>query len=242
MQNDTPVPDASASLPPPTSTAGTTPPSFVPFSAEPGRYHASRTLGIALQVAAGAVIAVGSVSLASRIRGLLLVDRLTDSPQSVTVAELDAFDQRTLIIGVIGLAASLTFMGLLIALTSQLYKNLPTLSTFPRRFTEGWAIGAWFVPFLNLVRPKQIIDDIWRGTCTDQQASWSGPRPSVPALLHVWWGVTIASALCSRAAVASPDSADLDEARRADRRCRCRPALDRMCCTHDAGRAPSRSS
>jgi hypothetical protein len=183
------------------------------LSAGPGRYHSPRTLGIVLHVAAGAVIAVGGVSLASRIRGLQLVDRLTDSPQSVTVAELDAFDGRALIIGVVGLAASLTFTGLLIALTSRLYKNLPTLATFPRRFTEGWAIGAWFVPFLNLVRPKQIIDDIWRCTGTDQHGWWSGRRPSVPALLHVWWGVTIASVLFSRAIVASPDSADLDEAR-----------------------------
>jgi hypothetical protein len=104
-------------------------------------------------------------------------------------------------------------MGLLIALTSRLYRNLPTLSTFTRRFTEGWAIGAWFVPFLNLVRPKQIIDDIWRGTDADQHAWWSGRRPSVPALLHVWWGVTIAFAVFSRAAVAPPDSAERAELR-----------------------------
>jgi hypothetical protein len=213
MQNDTPIADAPELLPPPTSTGATIPPSAASRSADAGRYHSPRTPGIALQVAAGGVIAVGGVSLASRIRGLLLVDRLTDSPQSVTVAELDAFDQRALIIGVIGLAASLTLMGLLIALTSRLYRNLPTLSTFPRRFTDGWAIGAWFVPFLNLVRPKQIIDDIWRGTGTEQQAWWQGPRPSVPAFVHVWWGVLIATALVTRAAAASPDSAELDEVR-----------------------------
>jgi hypothetical protein len=30
------------------------------------------------------------------------------------------------------------------------------------RYGAGWAIGAWFVPVLNLFRPKQIADDAWR--------------------------------------------------------------------------------
>ena len=43
---------------------------------------------------------------------------------------------------------------------SRAYRNLDALD-LPRRYGTGWAIGGWFVPFLNFARPKQVADDIW---------------------------------------------------------------------------------
>ena len=60
----------------------------------------------------------------------------------------------------------------------------------------GWAIGAWFVPFLNLVRPIQIVNDIWRGSqpYLDDRFGWRG-RP-VPRVFAFWWAAwLIAGAL-----------------------------------------------
>ena len=56
----------------------------------------------------------------------------------------------------------LVCVGLLIAWTHRLYRNLEPLGFRELRFGSGWAVGGWFVPFLNLVRPKQIVNDIWR--------------------------------------------------------------------------------
>ena len=50
-----------------------------------------------------------------------------------------------------------------------------------RRYTHGWAIGAWFVPILNLWRPKQVINDVWRAggrDAGDAEPGW---------LLLSWW-------------------------------------------------------
>lgn len=44
------------------------------------------------------------------------------------------------------------------------YRNLDAMAPGVRRHKVGWAIGAWFVPFLNLWRPKQIVDQVHRGT------------------------------------------------------------------------------
>ena len=46
---------------------------------------------------------------------------------------------------------------------SRAYKNLDVAAPGFRRYGHGWAIGSWFVPFLNLWRPKEIINDIHRG-------------------------------------------------------------------------------
>ena len=44
------------------------------------------------------------------------------------------------------------------------YKNLHILKIKLLQHSPGWAIGAWFVPFLNLVRPFQIMNEIWENT------------------------------------------------------------------------------
>ena len=87
--------------------------------------------------------------------------------------------------------------GLLIAWTRRLYRNLAPLGARGLRFSEGWAVGAWFVPLLNLVRPKQILNDIWRasepGTGSD---GWQHNR--VSPLLHWWWAAVVGGWLLFR--------------------------------------------
>ncbi len=72
------------------------------------------------------------------------------------------------------------------------YANGPALGLHDPRFGKGWAIGAWFVPILNLFRPKQIANDIWRGSDSALPAhasdSWYN-RPT-PVLLAWWWAAS----------------------------------------------------
>lgn len=92
----------------------------------------------------------------------------------------------------------------------RLYTNLPALGATELRFTSGWAIGAWFVPFLNLWRPKQIADDIWRASDPDADTvsgpHWRG-RP-VGGVVHVWWGLYLLSNLVNQAVVRSSIDAE----------------------------------
>ncbi|MEP7105704.1 MAG: DUF4328 domain-containing protein [Chloroflexota bacterium] len=43
----------------------------------------------------------------------------------------------------------------------RVYRNLPALGVHATRFTPGWAAGWWFVPLFNLVRPYQVLREIW---------------------------------------------------------------------------------
>jgi Domain of unknown function (DUF4328) len=65
------------------------------------------------------------------------------------------------------------------------YRNVESFGSVPMRYGTGWAVGAWFVPILNLFRPKQIANDIWRGTEPEQPQDGSEPR--VAPLVHWWW-------------------------------------------------------
>ncbi|MBL8728362.1 MAG: DUF4328 domain-containing protein [Planctomycetes bacterium] len=47
------------------------------------------------------------------------------------------------------------------------------------RFGLGWAVGGWFVPFLNLVRPFQIMGEMWRHA--------GHARVGPYAIVGLWW-------------------------------------------------------
>ena len=72
------------------------------------------------------------------------------------------------------------------------YQNLSALRT-SGRFGTGWALGAWLVPILNLFRPKQIADDIWR---TSEPTLPENPgnlwvTGKVAPIVHGWWAAWI---------------------------------------------------
>ena len=128
------------------------------------------------------------------VREIQLMNRLLDGDLPST-ADLNASDDRQ------ALAGSLLFVSFVVTIVafvmwfSRAYKNLPALGATDLRFTKGWAIGSWFVPILNLWRPKQIANDIWRasdpGAPPDQRNTWRG-KP-VAQLLLAWWIVWVVS-------------------------------------------------
>jgi hypothetical protein len=62
------------------------------------------------------------------------------------------------------------------------YYNLHQLPSINPEYSDGWAAGAWFVPFLNFVRPYTITKEVWRDT---QRAAWG--RIVQPGDILGWW-------------------------------------------------------
>jgi Domain of unknown function (DUF4328) len=70
----------------------------------------------------------------------------------------------------------------------------PALPADRLRFRRGLVVLSWFVPILNLVRPKQIMNDIWRASDPVSPGEASAPRRQpVSALVHAWWALTLVS-------------------------------------------------
>jgi hypothetical protein len=74
----------------------------------------------------------------------------------------------------------------------QAYKNLTRLGVENRRFANGWAIGGWFIPIFNLIRPKQIADDLWRGSGPRVDTAVLWRLGQIPRLVNWWWGLVVA--------------------------------------------------
>ena len=64
-------------------------------------------------------------------------------------------------------------------------------------YGSGWAIGGFFVPLLNLVRPAQVMKETWAGTSylsgTSHVSAWK--RSPANPLVSWWWGLFLASSI-----------------------------------------------
>jgi hypothetical protein len=132
---------------------------------------ARRQAAIAFNVAEGAiVIGTFAVGVASSVASESLLTTLTIL---------------RIVISVAGFIVFLTWF-------YRKYKNLYVLGRDQMRFTPGWAVGYWFVPFLNLVRPVQCVYDIWNGGALDEEPMTGN------LLFGVWWAAWIVSGVIAQ--------------------------------------------
>ncbi len=84
---------------------------------------------------------------------------------------------------------------LVIGWTRRAYRNLAPLNVVDLRFKPRWAVLGWLIPGVNLVAPKQILDDTWRAS--DPAVAPYAPglsgwrRTPAPTAHHLWWICTL---------------------------------------------------
>jgi hypothetical protein len=54
------------------------------------------------------------------------------------------------------------------------------------KYSPGWAVGSFFVPILNIFRPYQIAQEIWKASDPEASTvSWKQSKPGIVVIL--WW-------------------------------------------------------
>jgi hypothetical protein len=139
-----------------------------------GTYRPSSARGsvaIALLLLAGLLAAVGAVHFFSAFD---LASRAARAP--LRPGEAAAFDEFTLMLGRLELASSILtgiawFVWLHRAVANAQSLGVQTEST------PGWAVGWWFIPFANLVKPYRILRSLFDGLVSGS-----------PTIVLYWWG------------------------------------------------------
>jgi hypothetical protein len=65
------------------------------------------------------------------------------------------------------------------------YKNLSAFGAFRLNHSPGWAVGSFFVPFVNLVVPYRAVKEVWQKSIPPEQSRLSEPSP--PGWFPFWW-------------------------------------------------------
>jgi hypothetical protein len=138
--------------------------------------------------------AVGSLGVATAVAGISV---LTDIALYADVADgVQDTSSAQGFVGLIQLLSQLATAVFFLIWFHTAYENLPRLGARGLRFKTGWTVGAWFVPILNLIRPKAIANDIWRASepdaPADQGETWKG-RSKVATVIDGWWAVWVLS-------------------------------------------------
>ena len=84
----------------------------------------------------------------------------------------------------------------------RVYQNLTPLRSPNQEFTPGWAVGWWFIPFANLVKPYQVVREAWQESDPDFDPSLNFLSNSIsaPTFLGFWWAFWILSNISSNIA------------------------------------------
>jgi uncharacterized protein YjeT (DUF2065 family) len=93
------------------------------------------------------------------------------------------------------------------------HSNLQALRPTNLEFTPGWAVGWWFIPFANLVKPFQVVREVWWESdpdVPDEHSFLSVSLHSAPTYMGFWWAAWIASNILSNitSRVYDPDTMD----------------------------------
>ena len=74
------------------------------------------------------------------------------------------------------------------------HANLRALGVSGLKYSPGWAVGWWFVPFANIVVPFLVMRELWKASDPDASSlDWIGRRAT--ALLGLWWAGRLATQL-----------------------------------------------
>lgn len=156
-------------------------------------YRDQKSFSLLLRVLLAVNVAVSLALIGSTVGEMDLVQR-AQSGGSFTFEEVTANDRRQQGISIGGLAA-LAIAGVAwLVWQHRAHANLTALGAGKLRFTPGWAVGWWFVPFANLVRPPQVMSELIRASDPadgrDEQAA-----PKTPRIVWVWWLTWVAGGL-----------------------------------------------
>jgi Domain of unknown function (DUF4328) len=80
------------------------------------------------------------------------------------------------------------------------FKNLAPLKVRNSEHPPGWAVGFWFVPFANLFKPHQIMQQAWRDTDpdVDPALNYIPAKAQFNNLILGWWITYIVSVILLR--------------------------------------------
>ena len=114
-------------------------------------------------------------------------------------AVIDEADRADLFYGGAGLLQVLTMLAAAVVFIVWFHRvrmNAELFDASAQPMGPGWSIGAWFVPFGNLVLPRRIAGGIWTASAP---VNPDGSRRAVPAtVMNVWWAAWICSLVLSR--------------------------------------------
>ena len=94
-----------------------------------------------------------------------------------------------LLLFLVGLLGMLVYMTTVVFFLVWLYRAANNVRAFDPScrtdYSPGWAVGSFFVPFVNLLVPFRAVKEVWQKSAPPDAAMLAEPSP--PASFSLWW-------------------------------------------------------
>ena len=155
------------------------------------------------RASAACLWAVGITDAAAVPAGFFYATYLNSLPPGSVVEELEFVPSEVAyaLVGISQLAALILAAVFFIRWFHLAHLNLSLFSDNATAYSSRWAIWGFFVPILNLVRPQQVMREIWDRT----SRRWDQETARVVGLLrpadrvNVWWGFFLTTSFLGNA-------------------------------------------
>ena len=176
-----------------------------------GRWPLSLVFGRALGTTLVAVFAVEIWRAFETLHRASVTAALTRQPAGSSVAQMQSANT-TVHDTVVATFVCLVAAGLLFVAWRYELARIALRRIDPVRSRLRWPIGGWFVPLLDVVGPRLLVDAFW------QRAAWRHDRHA-PLYVRLWWGAFFVVAIVERVfttgSTSTPGDAVLLDHRRA---------------------------
>lgn len=146
-----------------------------------------------------ATIAVEVLALGS---SALQLNLLSNAPVEMEAAE--ANDRREAMVGGIFLLVYLFTVVVFARWIIAAHKRVRVLGARDMTISPGWAVGYYFIPFINLVRPYTAMKELLRASMSPEHAA----SQITPAILPCWWALWIINNIMGQIALRMSMNAD----------------------------------
>jgi Domain of unknown function (DUF4328) len=160
-------------------------PAFNSYVSARSRARATKALLIAGAIVSAISMVASALELA--FPTLNPEDEIENNPGGLVIA---------LLIFGLGILQLLIYLATVICFLMWLhraYTNVAGFPTFPgtMSYSASWAVGSFFIPFVNLVVPYRAVKEVWDNSAPNVYMS----SPSTPAWFPLWWAFWLLSNL-----------------------------------------------
>lgn len=137
------------------------------------------------------LIGIAVLSVVSFGSGLLQLQLLAQIQAGVQVSPevAQANDERQFVIAMMELGSMVTTGILFLTWMRRAYNNLPAFGMHDPTYSPGWAVWGFLIPFLNIIRPLQVMKELWRASDPHVRPEPGWVTARVSPLVGWWWGM-----------------------------------------------------
>jgi tetratricopeptide (TPR) repeat protein len=164
-------------------------------------------------IALGVCVLISVLTVVFSFTALELFQRLDRN--DFTMAEITTFDERARTLALFDAGAYLVTAIIFLFWIYRAYHNHAQLARRGSEYSPNWAVFGFIIPIISLVRPYQVVREMWDEIQADDTHNPLGVTPSHATILIWWWSflaMNFITRLYSTAATAADSPAGLTSA------------------------------